>query len=82
MSQGIARAVSLLIFLAAFSVIGAPNDAALTWRDLINHPERWPDTTKVTGTLNFGKDVVKHELADAKHIAKCTVKAATKTPCI
>jgi hypothetical protein len=52
----------------------------------VNSAQAGPLLDRIKSTVKneakFGKDVVKHELADAKHIAKCTVKAATKTPCI
>jgi hypothetical protein len=41
-----------LLVSAAFAA--APVPEKLTWNDLINHPERWPDSTKVTANLKFG----------------------------
>ena len=52
----------------------------------VNAAQAGPLLDRIKSTVKneakFGKVVVRHELADAKMIAKCTVKAATKTPCI
>lgn len=44
--------VSLSLFVASAFAAEAPPEK-LTWNDLINHPERWPATCKLTKDIRF-----------------------------
>ena len=57
--RGVEGTISVLIFALVLSVSqlgAAPAGRQLAWRDLVGHPERCPETTRLTGTLNFGAD--------------------------
>src|SRR5688572_20247134 len=52
------RSLTLLlcaVFLLSARSIAAPADAPekLTWNDLVNHPERWPASVKLTKMIRF-----------------------------
>ncbi|MCA9401652.1 MAG: hypothetical protein KC713_08490, partial [Candidatus Omnitrophica bacterium] len=46
-----------MVLLCASAVYAAAPQT-LTWRDLVNHPERWPAMTKVKNDLQFSKSTL------------------------
>lgn len=44
----------VLVFSTVSLAAGTAPPEKLTWNDLVNHPERWPATTKLTKKISFG----------------------------
>ncbi len=63
-----ARLGAALLFVVASALFAAPSPEKLTWRDLVNQPERWPESVRLKtdqhfqreGTLKAGTTVTVH----------------------
>jgi hypothetical protein len=69
---------ALLVFAA--SALAAEPPEKLAWNDLVNHPERWPGSCKLTKKISFGMGVAINAGTECKVLAVVGNRAQLLAP--